>query len=143
MGIKRSRGFILTIEDDDEVSQSETEAEDLQPLRNGKKKKCKIEEEALNPEFEFDGCGALAGVQSIEEEGWDFNGIAGTKEGSGVDLEGIIARRRGNVEEDEGSDDEEGTENSEESDDDEEFQGFNDDEIIGKSTVFTTLTHRS
>jgi len=143
MGVKRLRGFILTIEDDDEVSQSETETEDPQPLQNGKNKKRKIVAEALNPEFEFDGHGASGRVHSIEEEGWDFKGIAGMKEGSGVDLEGIIARRRVNVEEDEGSDDDEGNGGSEESDDAEEFQGFNDDEFIGKSTRLTTPTHCS
>ena len=143
MGVKRLRGFILTIEDDDEVSQSETETEDPQPLQNGENKKRKIVAEALNPEFEFDVHGASGRVHSIEEEGWDFKGIAGMKEGSGVDLEGIIARRRVNVEEDEGSDDDEGNGGSEESDDAEEFQGFNDDEFIGKSTRLTTPTHCS
>jgi len=143
MGVKRLRGFILTIEDDDEVSQSETETEDLHRLQNGKNKKRKLVGEALNPEFEFDGYGASGRVHSIEEEGWDLKGIAGMKESSGFDLEGIIARRWVNVEEDEGSDDDQGMEGSEESDDEEEFQGFDDDEIIGKSTIFTTPTHCS
>jgi hypothetical protein len=132
MGVKRSRGFILTIEEDDDVSQSEPETEDVQISQNGKAKKRKIDEEMLNPEFEFDGYGALGGVQNIEDEGWDFKGVVGIKEGSGVDLEGIIARRRGNIEEDEENHDEEGSEKSEESEESEEFQGFTEDEMIGK-----------
>jgi len=49
-------------------------------------------------------------------------------------LDGIIARRRGNLDEEEGGDNDSGEEVGEESDEDEEFKGF-DDEDIGTRTM--------
>ena len=133
MGVKRSQGFILTIEDDDDVSQSESETEVPVQVQTGKNKKRKIEEQSLNPEFEFDGFGVGVGVASMEEDGWDFKGIGGVKESSTVDLEEIIARRRANVVEE--SEEEEVEDESEDSDGSKEFQGFDDDEIIGNEML--------
>jgi ATP-dependent RNA helicase DDX27 len=129
MGVKRSQGFILTIEDDEDVSQSESESEDPAPALTGKNKKRKIERESLNPDFEFDGFG-VRDVVSMEDEGWDFKGIGGVKESTAVDLEGIIARRRGNLEEEERVEEE-----SEDSDGSKEFQGFDDDELMGNEKL--------
>lgn len=133
MGVKRSQGFILTIEDDEDVSQSESESEDPAPAPTGKNKKRKIEGESLNPDFEFDGFG-VRDVVSMEDEGWDFKGIGGVKESTAVDLEGIIARRRGNLEEEERVEGE-----SEDSDGSKEFQGFDDDELMGNEKLCVWL----
>jgi ATP-dependent RNA helicase DDX27 len=140
MGVKRSQGFILTIEEDDDVSQSESESEDPAPVPAGKTKKRKIEEESLNPEFEFDGFG-VRDVVSMEEEGWDFKGIGGVKESSAIDLEGIIARRRRNLEEEEEAEAEaeEVEEGSEDSDGSQKFHGFDDDELMGNAALCSWL----
>lgn len=127
---KRPRDFILTLEDDDVASQSESESDDTD---NVKKKKQKTKDEDLNPDFEFDGYGVLGGVKAIDDDGWGFKGIVGMKEGAGVDLDGIIARRRETLGEEEG-DDTSGEEVLEDSDEDEEFKGF-DDEDIGTLTI--------
>jgi hypothetical protein len=133
-GIKRPSNFILTLEDNDIASQSESEVESDNnvPNTNKKNKKRKIDDD-LNPEFEFDGYGVLRGVMGIDDDGWGFTGIPGTKESASVDLEGIIARRRRN--DDEAADDGEATsyddeeEEAEEADSDEaeEFTGIEDD----------------
>ena len=142
MGVKRARDFILTLEDDEPASQSETES-DAEEVTN--KKKRKVDDE-LNPDFEFDGYGVLGGVTGIEDDGWGFKSVTGMREGAGVDLDGIIARRRGNMAADEdgsvdgeqdinGEGDTEASENSEDSEEDEEFRGFDDDEEIGIPTL--------
>lgn len=133
MGVKRARDFVLTLEEDDVASQSETESEAEEVATKTKKRKV---DEELNPEFEFDGYGVLGGVKGIEDDGWGFKGVTGMKDGAGVDLDGIIARRRGNMVADaeESADDEEDEESGDESEDaeeDEEFKGFGDDEDIG------------
>lgn len=139
MGVKRARDFILTLEDNEPASQSETESE-ADEVTN--KKKRKVDDE-LNPDFEFDGYGVLGGVTGIEDDGWGFKSVTGMREGAGVDLDGIIARRRGNLaaeedgsvdgeEEDaDGEGDSEVSDNSEDSEEEEEFRGFDDDEEIG------------
>jgi hypothetical protein len=127
--MKRSRGFILTLEDDDDAaSQSESESENYETADFNNNKKRKIDPD-LNPDFEFDGYGVLGGVKGIDDDGWGFKGITGIREGAGVDLDGIIARRRENLEDDKESD-----KDDEESDDgsvgeDGEFKGFDDDDI--------------
>jgi hypothetical protein len=140
MGVKRPRDFILTLEDDDPASQSDTESE-AEEVAN--KKKRKVDDE-LNPDFEFDGYGVLGGVTGIEDDGWGFKGVTGMREGAGVDLDGIIARRRGNMaveedgsvdsEEDEDEDDNEDLV-AEDSEEEQEFNGFDDDEEIGISPL--------
>jgi len=52
MGVKRARDFVLTLEEDDVASQSETESEAEEVATKTKKRKV---DEELNPEFEFDG----------------------------------------------------------------------------------------
>ena len=126
MGVKRPRDFILTLEDDDVASQSESESDDTDNVNN---KKQKTKDGDLNPDFEFDGYGVLGGVKGIDDDGWGFKGIVGIKEGTGVDLDGIIARRRGHLDEEEEGDDASGEEVGEESDEDEEFKGFDDEDI--------------
>jgi hypothetical protein len=135
MGIKRTRDFILTLEDEDEVSHSESEPE---PLENSKTTKKRKTDDDLNADFEFDGYGVLGGVKGFDDDGWGFNQISGVKKGAGVDLDGIIARQRGNVDEvgieNEGEESDQiesdSTDESEEdSDESEEFKGFDDDEI--------------
>ena len=147
MGIKRPSDFILTLEDNDIVSQSESESEpDTNVSNKNQKNKKRKTDDDLNSDFEFDGYGVLGGLKSIDDDGWGFTGIPGMKESAGVDLEGIIARRRGKSnnekgdddeaisndddekeEEDEEDDDEEKEETEEESDDDDEFAGIEDD----------------
>jgi ATP-dependent RNA helicase DDX27 len=135
MGVKRSRDFILTIEEDDVVSQSESDIEE-QPNDNKKRKT----DEDINPDFEFDGFDMLEGVKGIDDDGWGFEGVTGMRKGAGVDLDGIIARRRENLNEDEEEEEEAEAEDNEEepadrSDDessgDEEFNGFDGDDEIG------------
>jgi hypothetical protein len=128
MGVKRPRDFILTLEDDEVASQSESESDDTESVHTKKKK---TTDEDLNPDFEFDGYGVLSGVKGIDDDGWGFKGIVGMKEGAGVDLDGIIARRRENLDDDDDdeSNDIAGEEVGEESDEDEEFKGFDDDDI--------------
>lgn len=131
MGVKRARDFILTLEEDDIASQSETESEPEEVTTNNKKRKV---DEELNPDFEFDGYGVLGGVKGIEDDGWGFKGVTGMRDGAGVDLDGIIARRRGNMAveaEDENEEEEDGGGEAEDSKGDEEFKGFDDDEGIG------------
>ena len=149
MGIKRARDFVLTLEEDDVASQSETESEpELEVTAMTKKnKKRKVDLEELNPDFEFDGYGVLGGVKGIDEDGWGFKGVTGMREGAGVDLDGIIARRRGNMtaetedavdgeeeEEEEKLDSGDESENAEDEEDEEEFKGFGDDEDIGTAS---------
>lgn len=129
--MKRARGFILTLEDDDDVaSRSESESEDYEAAEfNNKKRKIDLD---LNPEFEFDGYGVLGGVKEIDDDGWGFKGILGVREGTGVDLDGIIARRRENLEDDKKSDshdDEESEDGSANDDEDGEFKGLDEDDI--------------
>jgi hypothetical protein len=152
MGVKRARDFVLTLEDDDVASQSETESEpELEVTAATKKnKKRKVDLEELNPDFEFDGYGVLGGVKGIDEDGWGFKGVTGMREGAGVDLDGIIARRRGNMtaeteeavdgedeeeeeEKPDSGDESEATED-EEDEDEEEFKGFGNDEDIGTAS---------
>lgn len=142
MGVKRSRGMILTIEDDEVISgQSESEEEAEEE-----------EEQILDADFEFDVQGVNSGIKGIEDDGWGFKGVTGLKEGASVDLDGIIARRRkkftdgqepaegGEEEESENSDDEDeeddesGTLSGEPVEDEsesesEEWKGFDDDEL--------------
>ena|SRR5437667_12900743 len=124
MGVKRPRDFVLTLEDDDIASHSESESEENETAYN---KKQRLNEEELNPEFEFDGYGVFGGVTAIEDDGWGFKGVGGIKEGAGVDLDGIIARRRDNLGEEEA--DSGPDEESEVSDQGEEFKGFDDEDI--------------
>jgi hypothetical protein len=80
MGVKRSRGMVLTIEDGEVLSeQSESEAE---------------EGKVLDADFEFDGGGMNGGIMGIEDDEWGFKDVLGMKESASVDLEGIIAKRR-------------------------------------------------
>jgi hypothetical protein len=127
--MKRSRDFILTLEDDDNVaSQSESEPDDDETadLSNNKKRK---KDQDLNPDFEFDGYGALGGVKGIDDDGWGFKGITGIREGAGVDLDGIIARRRENLESNTESNDQSDEESDDGSTNEGEFKGFDDDDI--------------
>jgi hypothetical protein len=150
MGIKRPSEFILTLEDNDIASQSESDAESDNNVRNTSKKNKKRKIDDLNPDFEFDGYGVLGGVKVIDDDGWGFTGIPGTKESAGVDLEGIIARRReknsdeASEEEADDSeatfDDEEDQEEAEEeanSDEVEEFTGIEDD--LGITSIINVL----
>jgi ATP-dependent RNA helicase DDX27 len=141
MGVKRLRDFILTIEDDDVVSQSESDSDD----NSNDNKKRKMDED-MNPDFEFDGFDMLEGVKGIDDDGWGFGGVTGMKKGAGVDLDGIIARRRKNLNDDEEEEEEaEDNENEladgsdDESGGDEEFNGFDDDDEIG--TFFHILSN--
>jgi len=141
MGLKRPRDFILTLEEDDIASQSETESEPEEVTAKNKKRKV---DEELNPDFEFDGYGVLGGVKGIEDDGWGFKGVTGMRQGAGVDLDGIIARRRENLEveeeeesvdsEEEDEDEEEGEDEAEDSGEDDEFKGFDDDEDLGTAS---------
>jgi hypothetical protein len=140
MGVKRPRDFILTLEEDDAVSQSESEPEVEESTTSTKKRKT---DENLNPDFEFDGFDMLEGVKGIDDDGWGFEGVTGMRQGAGVDLDGIIARRRENLADDEEEDDDEekgeddedkkhlADDSEPESNSSEEFNGFNDDDEIG------------
>ena len=157
MGIKRPSDFILTLEDNDTASpsESESESENNATDTNKKAKKRKMDED-LNADFEFDGYGVLGGVKRIDDDGWGFTGIPGMKESAGVDLEGIIARRRAknsNEEENDGEltsgDDDEDDEEEEEkkgeeevvdSDETEEFKGIEDD--LGVTFIHKRLQSR-
>jgi ATP-dependent RNA helicase DDX27 len=123
MGVKRSRGFIMTIEDDDVVSHSESDSDD-NPNDNKKRKT-----DEMNPDFEFDGFDVMEGVKGIDDDGWGFEGVTGRKKNTEVDLDGIIARRRANLNDDE--EDELADSSDDENSDDEEFAGFDDDAEIG------------
>lgn len=147
MGVKRSRDFVLTIEDDDVVSQSESDTEEL-PNDNKKRKT----DEDINPDFEFDGFDMLEGVKEIDDDGWGFGGVTGMRTGAQVDLDGIIARRRENLNDDEEEEEEEEAEaednekeladgSDDENSGDEEFNGFDDDDEIG--TFFRILSNYS
>jgi hypothetical protein len=146
MGVKRPRDFVLTLEEDDAISQSESEPEVEESTNNTKKRKT---DEDLNPDFEFDGFDMLEGVKGIDDDGWGFEGVTGMRQGAGVDLDGIIARRRENLadnedeeevdeEEEEGDEDEKqlADDSEPESDSSEEFNGFDDDEEIGTFYYF-------
>ena len=136
MGIKRPSDFILTLEENDMASQSESDTESDNNVRNknNKNKKRKVDQH-LNSEFEFDGHSFLGGVKGIDDDGWGFTGIPGMKESAGVDLEGIIARRRDKYYDEEAdsqatpTDNEEEEEETERGDGDEaeEFSGIEDD----------------
>jgi hypothetical protein len=104
-------------------SESDTESDNNVRHKNNKNKKRKVDQH-LNSEFEFDGHGVLGGVKGIDDDGWGFIGIPGMKESAGVDLEGIIARRRDN---DYPTDNEEEEEEETDGDDAEEFNGIQDD----------------
>jgi hypothetical protein len=135
MGLKRSRDFVLTLEDDDIVSQSESEDDSIENSGNQKKKKI-VESESLNPDFDFDDFGVSGGVSRIDSEGWGFEGVNGVKKGAGVDLNGIIERRRGTFGEkaSEFEEDEVELESGDNSEEYEEFKGFDEeDEEIGIS----------
>jgi hypothetical protein len=124
MGVKRSRDFILTLDDDDVVSHSESESENNGVADTGKR----TNREEMNPDFEFDGYGVLSGVGDIEDDGWRLTEIIGVKEGASVDLDGIIARRRKNLdEEDDESDNSSNEEPEEDGDEEQNFKGFDDD----------------
>jgi ATP-dependent RNA helicase DDX27 len=143
MGVKRSRGLILTIEDDEILSeQSESESEEGQ---------------VLDGDFEFDGYGVNTGIMGIEDDGWGFKGVVGMKEGASVDLDGIIARRRklvqgeGHSDDQQGEEDDDGKEDLEDDSSDtisgeavedesdiEEWKGFDDE--IGIHTYHRTDT---
>lgn len=140
MGIKRPSDFILTLEDNDIVSQSESDSEpDINVSNKNQKNKKRKTDDDLNSDFEFDGYGVLGGLKGIDDDGWGFTGIPGMKESAGVDLEGIIARRRGKSKNEKGDDDEaisddndekedeDEEETEEENDDDDEFAGIEDD----------------
>jgi hypothetical protein len=123
MGIKRPSDFILTLEENDMASESEsdTESDNSVGNKNNQNKKRKVDQ-YLNSEFEFDGHGILGGVKGIDDDGWGFTGIPGMKESAGVDLEGIIARRR---DKDCPTDNEEEEEETD-GDEAEEFSGIED-----------------
>src|SRR5271170_1910192 len=80
MGIKRPSDFILTLEDDDIASQSESDADSDNVRNTSKKTKKRKVDDDLNSEFEFDGYRALDGVKGIDDDGWGFIGIPGMKE---------------------------------------------------------------
>jgi hypothetical protein len=130
MGIKRSRDFILTLSDGDDVeSLSTDELEDEEALI----KKAKLD---LNHDFEFHSYGPQGDVNGIDDDGWGFGGVTGMKEGRGVDLDGIIERRRVNlvynpqVEDDKVVEEEEYAGEQFKSDaDSDEFMGFDDDDV--------------
>ena len=115
----------MTLEEDDVISQSGSESEGDVEVGNKKKKT----DEGLNSDFDFDAYGVLNGVKDIDETVWGFSGIKGTTERAGVDLEGIIARRRENLDADGGKSESEqvSDDESEELDEDREFNGFDDD----------------
>src|ERR1700694_4269056 len=126
MGLKRSRDFILTLSDDD-VVESAAESEEEEEVDESVVKKRKMDED-LNPDFEFDGYGVLGGVKGIDDDGWGFSGVTGLKTGPGVDLDGIIERRRVTLAEDEedekdDDDDDEDEKDEEEASDDEVGSG--------------------
>ena len=130
MGLKRSKDFILTLSDDDAVSQSESEYEAGDDVVT---KKRKIDDD-LNPDFEFDGHGVLDGLKEIQEDEWGFSGVSGMMKGNGVDLEGIIKRRRQNMlgekEDEDGREAATASLNSDsESDGNTGFQDFEDDDM--------------
>jgi hypothetical protein len=96
-------------------------------------KKAKID---FNHDFEFDSYGPPGPVNGIDEDGWGFSEVTGMKEGRGVDLDGIIERRRLNlvynpqVEDDEVVEEKEYPEEELKSDaDSDEFMGFDDDDV--------------
>ena len=131
MGVKRSRDFILTLEDDDLVSHSESESEYRED--GGKKKKIKDD---LNADFEFEGYGVQDGVEETEADGWGFGGIKGVKGISAVDLDGIIARRKAKRDRKDARNhevevDSQKEDSEYESEGSEEFRGFDDEEEAG------------
>ena len=133
--MKRTRGFVLTLEDDDVVSQSGSESE---IETDGKSKKRKRDNE-LNLDFEFDSYGVLDGIKGVDEEDWGFKSLPGMKDGAGVDLDVIISRRRTKLNKEEeiedyggkvtNDSDGESANESEETEGNGEFLGFDDDEI--------------
>jgi hypothetical protein len=122
MGVKRSRGMIVTIEDDEELSHTESEGDAVPEF---------------NPDFEFDAYGVDDGVKGLEDdEGWGFRAVAGMKEGASVDLDGIISRRRQNLQDEESGGEEDDDEDSDRTisgdeggKEEEEFKGLGDDEF--------------
>ena len=139
MGLKRPSDFVLTLEDNDSVSGSESDSEpDIGVTNlNQKNKKRKIDDD-LNSDFEFDGYGVLGGVIGIADDGWGFTGIPGMKESVGVDLDSIIARRREKSRE-ENAKDVSNDEEQEEEEQDEEEDEEEEDEVVEGGEEFTGI----
>jgi len=150
MGVKRHNGFIMTIEDDDSVSGTESESEREPDYRTGSKNKKRKLDFEIDPNFVFDVDGDVSGVQKIQNSDWAFKELLGEKTGASVDLDEIIARRKQKVVQSDEEDDEQQEEEEEEDEDEdedevevdeedegpydeeEEFKGFGDDENLAE-----------